>query len=862
MKDNPRTEQALLAQNEALRARLEEVEEALRAIRAGEVDALVVDTPAGRRIFALQGLDAESSRLRGELLAKVSDAIIVVDEERRLTYLNEAAEELYGISVGEVVGLPVTRLFQRRWLHPEDKGNAKIALSETGRWRGELIHVVRGGEAIPVETSVTRLREADGKDSGQIAVVRDITQRLAAERELRKLSLAVEQSPESVVITDLEGRIDYVNEGFVQATGYHREDVIGRNPRILQSGRTPPETYIALWDALSRGRSWKGEFYNRRKDGSEYVEFAIVTPLSQPDGLISHYVAVKEDITERKRLRIELDRHQQHLEELVESRTLELSTARREAEAANQAKSSFLATMSHEIRTPLGGLIGMLELLSMSPLADEQRETLEMARDSANSLLRILNDVLDWSKIEEGKLDLAPQATSVAGLAADVVNTYTHVASGNSVTLVDQVDARLGPALMVDPLRLSQILNNFMSNAIKFSKRGGQVELRAELIERREGAETVRFAVVDTGIGIDLQEQSRLFQNYGQASAVTARMYGGTGLGLAICQRLAQLMDGRIDVDSEPGRGSTFSFTVTLPLARAGEGPRQKRPTTARAVPAWPLVHGAAAADAPLVLVVDDHPTNRRLLARQLELLGLRVKTAPDGNEALPLWRAGRYALVITDCHMPGLDGYELAHAIRTIEADEGRARTPIFAWTANALAEEADRCVTAGMDELLVKPANLAQLKRMLVKWLPTVAQAVPDRPEALAAPSADAAPPPLDLSTLTIMCGEDSAAVRENLLTFRRVNDQDAVQLRQAVAQDDLERVVHATHRMLGSSGIVGAHDLASACRNINHASRAGDSETVAEGMQTLEREVQRLNAYIDSLAHMSQGVPDALQ
>jgi CheY-like chemotaxis protein/HPt (histidine-containing phosphotransfer) domain-containing protein len=250
------------------------------------------------------------------------------------------------------------------------------------------------------------------------------------------------------------------------------------------------------------------------------------------------------------------------------------------------------------------------------------------------------------------------------------------------------------------------------------------------------------------------------------------------------------------------------------------------------------------------VLVVDDHPINRKLLARQLGLLGLRVETAPDGNEALPLWRAGRYALVITDCHMPGIDGYELAHAIRTIEADEARARTPIFAWTANALADEVDKCEAAGMDELLVKPADLAQLKRMLEKWLPTAAQAAPDQPEAPRAPPAGAAPPPLDLSALTIMCGEDSAAVRESLLEFRRINDQDAAQLRQAVAQDDLERVMHATHRMLGSSGIVGAHELAGACRNINHASRAGDSETVAEGMQALESEVQRLNAYIDSL------------
>lgn len=826
------------------RAELERANEEIRRVNA------VLEQRVAERTASLNqaniSLHNGATRIQS-ILDTVADGIINIDEHGIVEAFNPAAERMFGYTAAEVIGHNVKMLMPEPD-RPEldgylaryrDTGQARII---RGR---EVMGRRKDGNTFPIEFSIGEMRL--GAERYFTGIVRDIAERRNAGEQLRKLSLAVEQSPESILITDLEGRIEYVNAGFVLATGYSREEIIGKNPRVLNSGKTPPETYVALWAALTQGRSWKGELYNRRKDGGEYVEFATITPLCQPDGSISHYVGVKEDITQRKRLATELDAHRHHLEELVESRTLELSKARREAEAANHAKSSFLATMSHEIRTPLGGLIGMLELLSMSPVADEQREILETARESASSLLRILNDVLDWSKIEEGKLELAPRATAVAELAADVVNTYQHVASGNGVTLAQQVDARLSPALMVDPLRLSQILNNFMSNAIKFSKRGKQVELRVELIERRQGAETIRFAVVDAGIGIDLLEQSRLFQNYGQASADTARMYGGTGLGLAICRRLADLMDGRIDVASELGRGSTFSITVTLPLARSGVEPRRGRATIAAPVSAWALVHGAAAADAPLVLVVDDHSVNRKLLARQLGLLGLRVETARDGNEALPLWRDGRYALVITDCHMPQMDGYELTYAIRAIEADQARARTPIWAWTANALADEIERCMTAGMDELLVKPANLAQLKRMLEKWLPITAQAAPGQPET---PQAAAAPPPLDLTRLTVMCGGDSAAVRENLLEFRRTNDQDAVQLRQAVAQDDLARVTHATHRMLGASGIVGAQDLARACRYINHASRAGDSETVAAGMQALEHEVQRMNAYIDSL------------
>jgi len=400
--------------------------------------------------------------------------------------------------------------------------------------------------------------------------------------------------------------------------------------------------------------------------------------------------------------------------------------ARDAAERANRAKDSFLATMSHEIRTPLGGLLGMLELLALSPLGPEQDETLQTARDSGRSLLRILNDILDWSKIEEGKLELAPQATAIGQLVAEVANTYSHVASANSVTLTTQVDARLAPAHLIDPLRLSQVLNNFVSNAIKFSHRG-RVELRAELIERRDGVEEVRFAVQDTGIGIAPEVQRRLFQSYGQASADTARMYGGTGLGLAICRRLADLLDGRIALESVPGQGSTFSITLTLPIARTAAEPAPGRPAERVATAAAKhFVSGGAAADALRVLVVDDNPINRKLLARQLDLLGLRAETAENGQTALPLWRTGRHALVITDCHMPVLDGYALARAIRECEAAEARPRTPVFAWTANALGDEAEKCRAAGMDELLVKSADLAQLKAVLAKWLP--ADAVPD--------------------------------------------------------------------------------------------------------------------------------------
>ena len=551
-----------------------------------------------------------------------------------------------------------------------------------------------------------------------------------------------------------------------------------------------------------------------------------------------HIAGTAQDITARK-----------HAEQA-------LIAARDAAEQANRAKDSFLATMSHEIRTPLGGLIGMLELLSLSPLNSEQGETLQTARDSGQSLLRILNDILDWSKIEDGMLELAPRATSIRQLVAEVANTYARVASANSIVLTQQLDARLSPAIMVDPLRLSQVLNNFVSNAIKFSPRGTPVELRADLIERREGAEEVRFSVHDTGIGIDPDMQQRLFQSYGQGSADTARMYGGTGLGLAICRRLADLLDGQIDLESAPGRGSVFSITLTLPIAETLLEPRRSPAgidDSARRRP--PLGHGEAAPDAPLVLVVDDHPVNRKLLALQLGLLGLRAETTEDGQAALPLWRTGRYALVITDCHMPLLDGYALTRAIRAIEAAEARPRTPIFAWTANALADEIGNCHAAGMDELLVKPADLEMLKQALEKWLPIAAEPVPELTPTLA-PQAAAAPA-VDVNVLKALVGDDAALIREFLHEFRASSAGIAAQIRAACQGGQATAAGAAAHKLKSSAGSVGALELRERCAEIEQAGKGetGDNATLAALLPGFEQALAAVGECLDALLQERQ-------
>jgi PAS domain S-box-containing protein len=386
-----------------------------------------------------------------------------------------------------------------------------------------------------------------------------------SEESIRQLSLAVEQSPESIVITNLKGDIEYVNETFVRVSGYSREELIGSNSRMLQSGHTPPGNYVDLWMALRQGNTWKGEFYNRRKDGIEYVEFALVAPIRQPDGRITHYVAVKEDITEKKRIGIELDTYRHHLEDLVESRTKLLVEAQARAEAASRAKGAFLANMSHEIRTPMNAVIGLTELMLRDNPTSVQAERLHQLQTSAQHLLTLINDVLDLSKIESGRMQLE-RTDFHLGSMIDYVRSIIDQqlrASG----LAFHVDTDGAPDwLRGDPTRLKQALLNYVSNAIKFTRRGS-VTVRVRVAEQSDVSVLLRFEVIDTGIGIAPDIVERLFRSFEQSDPSTTRRYGGTGLGLAITRNLAHLMGGEAGVESVPEQGSRFWFTARVEIA-------------------------------------------------------------------------------------------------------------------------------------------------------------------------------------------------------------------------------------------------------------------------------------------------------
>ncbi len=696
----------------------------------------------------------------------------------------------------------------------------------------ELTYIRKDGTRFPAVVSVTALRDTKDEIIGYLLIGTDNTARKQVEAEQQKLDQRlrdqqfytrslIESNIDALMTTDTSGIISDVNKQMEALTGCTRDELIGAPFKKFFADPERAEAAIKL--VLSEKKVTNYELTARARDGTELVVSYNATTFYDRDRKLQGVFAAARDVTELKRF-----------EHTLQEKNVEL-------QHASDMKSVFLATMSHELRTPLNGMLGMLELLSLSRLNGEQRETLEIARVSGRGLVRLIDDVLDHAKIEAGKLEIRLEPMSISQLLRRVLHCHRGIASAKNIVLSQSADPRISPWLKADPLRVLQILDNLVSNALKFTAEG-TVEIRAELLERADDMDTICLSVKDTGIGIEPEAQQRLFQPFEQAGATTARLYGGTGLGLSISRRLAEMMGGSVKLKSAPGKGTTVSVILPLSIGDAQLGELEGEATQRVRI----LTSNTGEGMGPLVLAVDDHPTNRELLARQIEALGLQAQTAVDGRDALALWQAGGIDVVVTDCNMPHMDGYALSRTIREIEEKEGRRRTPVIAWTANVLPSAAEQCRAAGMDDILTKPAELSTLRMTLSRWVSSggIATSASDDPATAASQTGQVAA----LSLLGLNKIASTPAERaEILVDFISNSESDLSDLRAAQLVSDHPACARIAHRMIGSSRMIGAIELANVCEDMERAARQGSTDDVKKADAAMDGALCRLDVHL---------------
>ncbi|MEI8264738.1 MAG: response regulator [Betaproteobacteria bacterium] len=784
----------------------------------------------------------------------------------RLTFdAHTVAHDLWNLAVllvcaglaSLLLGLAAIRFLLRRWLDGLERLLTLDKALAAGRVEVSQIDT----EGAPTE--VTRV----------VAMFQRISE-LMREREVSRRALdnqkfALDQHA-IVSITDLAGNITYANDRFCDITGYSRHELLGRNHRIINSGRQPAGFFENLWQVISSGQVWHGEICNRNRAGELYWVSASIVPLLDEKGQPEQYIAIRTEITQRVRAERALEEVNQNLENTIQRRTEALEEATLEASLANRAKSDFLSNMSHEMRTPMNSILGMSYLALRASPSPKVRDYLRSIHDSGKYLLELISNILDFSKIESGKLEVEKVDLLLPAIYADVVRLMEEPAREKGLELRVELDERLQQPFKGDPLRIRQILLNYTSNAVKFSSKG-VVRLMGRVgTDGPDGVEVV-LQVADQGIGMTPELAAQLFEPFHQADASTTRQFGGTGLGLAICRELAKLMGGQVGVDSQAGQGSTFWCRLRLPNGQMPADKPRESDLGALEERWGPLLRKVR------VLVVDDNMVNQTVARELLQATGAQVAVASDGQQALDLLHSLEVDCVLMDMQMPVMDGLE---ATRRLRAQETLRRLPIIAMTASASTQDRRACLAAGMNDFVTKPVEPHRFLDIVARWAghkpaaPPSPAAAPEAASsasastAVAPATADSSPAPeldppvenvLDPQVLRALTRGSASALGPIVKAFESMMSKTVVELQQALAAHDAQRLGRMGHKAKSSAAALGAQGLSEHCHALETAMRSPepDFKLAAE----LVREIERLcPLVVRALRSQTGSAPDA--
>jgi len=517
----------------------------------------------------------------------------------------------------------------------------------------------------------------------------DITKQKEILEQNRKLSRAVEQSSASIIITDSKGVIEYVNRKFCDTTLYNFDEVIGKQVRTLKPGKEPIKENKELIDTIFSGKDWSGEYLNRRKNGGKFWEHASISSIKDSNGKITNFIAIAEDITERKKIE------------------KELLSAKEKAEDASKAKSQFLENMSHEFRTPLNGVIGMTQLLSLTGLSQEQKDYIEMVKYSSEILFNLINDILDYSMIESGMLKMKLESFNIKELVRKTSNILNFEAKKKELTLEVNFKNDFRYNIKGDSQRIKQILMHLIANAIKFTEKGKVI---VNLFEenRINNKVFINLSVTDTGIGIPQDKIGVLFESFTQLDSSSTKVYKGAGLGLSIVKRLVDMIGGKITIESIVNQGSTFTCKMPFELDYVYENKKGESKEDGSSVKKGSYN----------ILVVEDDFINQKLFNDLLIKKGYKVSTVDDGNKIFPLIEKINFDLIIMDIQLFGMDGFTATSVLRKKEKETG-GHIPVIGMTAFAMQGDREKCLGVGMDDYLPKPFDRDDFYNIIEKYL-----------------------------------------------------------------------------------------------------------------------------------------------